>query len=158
SVGFGEEVEIVGDLHVLASGLLSSRFGGASNPRTAADNGRAQPVLYAKRIRYTKRERELKLTDQDIKAIKKFASFPNLIARLVSMMSPQIYGHEDVKLGLLLVAVGPAPVQKDNWYRRSWLNAGLFGDKGTGKTTLAEDAAKLLPGSQTVSGQHSTGK
>jgi DNA replicative helicase MCM subunit Mcm2 (Cdc46/Mcm family) len=158
SVGFGEEVEIVGNSYVLASGLLSSRFGAASNPRTAADNGRAQPILYAKRIRYTKRERELKLTDQDIKAIKKFASFPNLIARLVSMMSPQIYGHEDVKLGNLLVAVGPAPVQKDSWYRRSWLNAGLFGDKGTGKTTLAEDAAKLLPGSQTVSGQHSTGK
>lgn len=35
SVGFGEEVEIVGDLYVLASGLLSSRFGGASGPRTA---------------------------------------------------------------------------------------------------------------------------
>ena len=74
------------------------------------------------------------------------------------MMSPQIYGHEDVKLGELLVSVGAAPIQKDNWYRRYWLNAGLFGDKGTGKTTLAEDAAKLLPGSQTVSGQHSTGK
>jgi len=74
------------------------------------------------------------------------------------MMSPEIYGNNDVKLGLLLLAVGPALVQKDNWYRRHWLNAGLFGDKGTGKTTLAEDAAKLLPGSQTVSGQHSTGK
>ena len=39
------------------------------------------------------------------------------MGRLVSMMSPQIYGHEDAKEGLLLVAVGPAPVQKDNWYR-----------------------------------------
>jgi DNA replicative helicase MCM subunit Mcm2 (Cdc46/Mcm family) len=157
SVGFGEEVEIVGDLYVLASGLLSSRFGGASGPRTA-DSGRAHPILYAKRIKYTKRERELKLTEQDIKAIKKFSSLSNLVPRLTSMMSPEIYGHDDVKLGLLLLAVGPAPIQKDNWYRRHWLNAGLFGDKGTGKTTLAEDASKLLPGSQTVSGQHSTGK
>lgn len=158
SVGFGEEVEIVGVLYVLASDLLSSRSGSARGPRAAGDSGRAQPILYAKRIKYTKRERELKLTEQDIKAIKKFSSFPDLIRRLTSIMSPEIYGHYDVKLGLLLLAVGPAPIQKDNWYRRHWLNAGLFGDKGTGKTTLAEDAAKLLPGSQTVSGQHSTGK
>ena len=157
SVGFGEEVEIVGDLHVLASWALSSRVGNGSRGG-GANSGRGQPILYAKRIKYTKRERELKLTEQDVKAIKKFASLPNLIPRLVSMMSPQIYGHEDVKLGELLVSVGAAPIQKDNWYRRHWLNAGLFGDKGTGKTTLAEDAAKLLPGSQTVSGQHSTGK
>jgi DNA replicative helicase MCM subunit Mcm2 (Cdc46/Mcm family) len=160
SVGFSEEVEIVGDLHVLASSTLSSRFGGVGGGGrgAAADSGRAHPILYAKRMKYTKRERELKLTEQDVKAIPKFASFPNLIPRLISMMSPEIYGHEDVKLGLLLVAVGAAPIQKDNWYRRHWLNAGLFGDKGTGKTTLAEDAAKLLPGSQSVSGQHSTGK
>jgi len=62
-----------GDLYVLASGVLSSRFGGAGGSRIAADNGRVQPILYAKRMKYTKRERELKLTEQDIKAIKKFA-------------------------------------------------------------------------------------
>jgi DNA replicative helicase MCM subunit Mcm2 (Cdc46/Mcm family) len=158
SVGFGEEVEIVGDLHVLASWALSSRVGNGGRGGAGANSGRAQPILYAKRIKYTKRERELKLTEQDVKAIKKFASLPNLLPRLVSMTSPEIYGHEDVKEGMLLVAVGAAPIQKDNWYRRHWLNAGLFGDKGTGKTTMAKDAAKLIPGSQTVSGQHSTGK
>lgn len=158
SVGFGEEVEIVGNLYVLASGLLTSRFVGTGSPRIGANNGRATPVFYAKRMKYTKRERELRLTEQDVKAIKKFASLSNLIQRLTSMMSPEVYGHNDAKLGLLLVAVGPAPVQRDNWYRRYWLNAGLIGDIGTAKTMLGEDAAKLLPGSQTVSGQHSTGK
>ena len=88
SVGFGEEVEIVGDLYVLGSDLLLSRFGGASRGSHAADSGRAQPILYAKRMKYTKRERELNLTDQDSKAIKKFASLPNLIPRLTSIMSP----------------------------------------------------------------------
>jgi len=48
--------------------------------------------------------------------------------------------------------------QKDNWYRRHWINTGLVGDKGTAKTTLLYDAIKLIPGSQSVSGQHSTGK
>ena len=74
------------------------------------------------------------------------------------MMSPQIYGHDDVKLGLLLLAAGGAPIQPDNPNVRYWINAGLFGDKGTGKTTMAEDVTKLIPGSEIASGQHSTGK
>ena len=79
SVGFGEEVEIVGDQHVLSSWALSSRVGNGG--RGSGDNsGRGQPILYAKRIKYTKRERELKLTEHDIKAIKKFASLPNHIS------------------------------------------------------------------------------
>ncbi len=156
SVGFGEEVEVIGDQYVLASRALSSRLGRDNG--SEGNNGRAQPILYVRRIKYTKRERELKLTEQDIKSFEKFASLPNPVSRLVSMMSPQVYGHKDAKSGILLVAAGAAPNQKDNWYRRYWLNAGLFGDKGTAKTTLAEDAAKLLPGSQVVSGQHSTGR
>ncbi len=154
----GEEVEIVGNSYVLASGLAASRFGGgsSSNLSHAGDNGRAQPILYAKRIKYTKRQRELNLTPRDIAAIKRFASFPNLIQRLVSMMSPEVYGNDEAKLGLLLTAVKGAPKQRDNWYRRYWMNTGLFGDKGTAKTTLLYDTIKLIPSSQSVSGQHST--
>jgi DNA replicative helicase MCM subunit Mcm2 (Cdc46/Mcm family) len=59
---------------------------------------------------------------------------------------------------LLLLGAGAAPVQKYNPNVRHWINAGLFGDKGTAKTTMAEDATKLILGSQIVSGQHSTGK
>ncbi len=62
SVGIGEEVEIVGDQHVLASWALSSRVGNSSRGG-GANSGRGQPILYAKRIKYTKRERELKLTE-----------------------------------------------------------------------------------------------
>jgi DNA replicative helicase MCM subunit Mcm2 (Cdc46/Mcm family) len=73
-------------------------------------------------------------------------------------MSPGVYGNDEAKLGLLLTAVKSAPKQKDNWYRRYWINTGLVGDKGTAKTTLLYGAIKLIPGSQSVSGQHSTGK
>lgn len=74
------------------------------------------------------------------------------------MMSPQIYGHDDVKLGELLQGVGGAPIQKNNPNVRYWINSLLIGDKGTAKTAMAEDAIKLQPGSQIASGQHSTGK
>lgn len=39
SVGFGEEVEIVGDLHVLASWAFSSRIGNGNGGRS--NSGRA---------------------------------------------------------------------------------------------------------------------
>jgi DNA replicative helicase MCM subunit Mcm2 (Cdc46/Mcm family) len=160
SVGFGEEVEIIGDLYVLGSWTSSSRFGTGGNGRV--DNGKAYPIFYADRIKYTKRQREIdteaynKLVQRN--AFNRFASHPKLLERLTSMMSPQIYGHDDVKLGLLLLAVGGAPIQKNNPNIRYWINAVLIGDKGTAKTTLAEDATKLILGSQIVSGQHSTGK
>ena len=80
-----------------------------------------------------------------------------MISRLVSMMSPEVYGNDEAKLELLLTAVRGAPKQKDNWHRRYWINTGLVEDKGTTKTTLLYDAIKLIPGSQSVSGQHSTG-
>jgi hypothetical protein len=86
------------------STLASSRFGGSGghggggggttfNIRTAGENGRAQPVLYAKRIKYTKRKGQLVLEPRDKEAIKKFASFPNLIPRLVSMISCLFSGN-----------------------------------------------------------------
>ena len=159
SVGFSEEVEIIGDMYVVSPAWTSSRLWRRWRPRGGLfDDRRGESILYARKMKYTKRERELSITDADIKAIKKFVALPDLVSRLVSMMSPEVYGHNDVKLGLLLLAVGAAPIQKENWYRRHWLNAGLFGDKGTAKTTMAEDAVKLIPGSQQASGQHSTGK
>jgi DNA replicative helicase MCM subunit Mcm2 (Cdc46/Mcm family) len=163
-IGFSEEVEMIGELQIMPSSVVEARRSTGSGRNNlgymfAADpGGKYQKIFYAKHIKYTKRERELELTEQDVKAIKKFVSMPNLIARLVSMFAPNVAGFENAKLGLLLQAVGPAPYQKENWYRRAWINIGLFGDPGTAKTILGEEGVKLLPGSQTVSGQHSTGK
>ena len=130
--------------------------------RSNVDSGKAYPILYADKIKYTKRQREIntkdynKLLERD--AFNKFASYPNLKERLTSMVSPQIYGHDDAKFGILLLAAGAGPIRRKDPNVRYWINAGLFGDKGTAKTTMAEDAAKLVLGSQIVSGQHSTGK
>jgi DNA replicative helicase MCM subunit Mcm2 (Cdc46/Mcm family) len=120
-------------LYVLGSWTSSSRFGTGSIGGGGPDSGKAYPILYADRIKYTKRQREInskeynKLIERD--AFNKFVSYPKLIQRLVSMMSPQIYGHDDVKLGLLLLGAGGAPIQKYNPNVRHCINAGLFGDK-----------------------------
>jgi hypothetical protein len=59
SIGLGEEVEIVGDMYVLPSSMAVARFGASSrggNIRDVGNSGKAQPVLYARKIRYTKRQ------------------------------------------------------------------------------------------------------
>jgi DNA replicative helicase MCM subunit Mcm2 (Cdc46/Mcm family) len=165
SIGLGEEVEIIGDIYALPSEVFSSRRGSSNSSSSAAAAshshmpiGKYYKILYVKKLKHTKRERELTITPRDVEAIKKFASYPNLVKRLVSMFAPDVYGHDDAKLGVLFAAVGAAPIQRDNYYRRYWMNLGLIGDQGTAKTTLGEHATKLLPGSRSVSGQHSTGK
>jgi DNA replicative helicase MCM subunit Mcm2 (Cdc46/Mcm family) len=172
SVGLGEEVEIVGDLYVLASGLALSRFGhgssGAANIRTAGDGGRAQPIVYARRVKYTKRQRELELTSMDVEIIKRLASSPkskpkgaDLVSVLTNLLCPKIYDKTGVaKQAILVTAVGAAPIHtKENFYGdRYWINTILAGDKGNGKTTLMEDGVNLRRGSQIISAQHSTGK
>jgi DNA replicative helicase MCM subunit Mcm2 (Cdc46/Mcm family) len=161
-IDFSEEAEMIGGLQIMPSSIIEARRGTTGrypgNQFLAQPGGKYQKIFYAKHIKYTKREREAVLTEQDIQAIKRFASMPNLIRRLVSMFAPNVSGYENAKLALLLQAVGPAPAQRKNWYRRTWINSGLFGDPGTAKTILGEEAVKLLPGSQTVSGPHSTGK
>jgi DNA replicative helicase MCM subunit Mcm2 (Cdc46/Mcm family) len=181
SVGLGE-VEIVGDLYVLASGLALSRFGSSSggggsgvNIRNAGDTGRAQPILYARRIKYTKRQRELELTGTDIEIIKRLAgSSPksttnaskpkgrDVVSVLTDLVCPKMYDKTGgvAKLAVLLTAVGAAPKhEKENYYGdRYWINMILAGDKGIGKTTLMEDGVNQRPGSQLISAQHSTGK
>ena len=164
NVRFGEEVEIVGGLQILPSSIIAARrsannSASSNNIFANAEGGKYQKIVYANRVKYTKRETQVKLTEEDIKAIKRFASKPNLIPRLVSMFAPNVADYENAKLGLLIQAVGPAPLQKESWFRRrTWINSGLFGDPGTAKSILGEEAVKLIPGSQMASAQHSTGK
>jgi DNA replicative helicase MCM subunit Mcm2 (Cdc46/Mcm family) len=146
----GEKVEIVGNLYVVPSSSLYTRRG-----NSGSNNGKYYSILYADKLKYENREEDIKLDPNDISAIKKFKSFPDLTDRLISMFAPNIYGHSSVKLGILLLAVGSP---KTTSYKRNWINAGLFGDHGTAKTMIGDEAVNLVPKSQTVSGQHSTGK
>jgi hypothetical protein len=79
SIGLGEEVEIVGNMHVLPSSMAFARFGnnsrggGHGNIRSIGESGKAQPVLYARRIRYTKRQQQLELTNTDRIIIQRLA-------------------------------------------------------------------------------------
>jgi len=80
AIGLGEEVEIVGNMYVLPSSMAFARFGNNSrgggghvNIRNIGESGKAQPVLYARRMRYTKRQQQLELTNTDRIIIQRLA-------------------------------------------------------------------------------------
>ena len=102
-IGFSEEVEMIGELQIMPSSVIEARRGSGSarNPAyifEAEPGGKYQKIFYAKHIKYTKRERELVLTEQDIQAIKRFVSLPKLVRRLISMFAPNVAGFGNAKL------------------------------------------------------------
>ena len=116
-------------------------------------------VLLAKRIHYEDR-RKVEITSKDIHAIKKFRTFDNYEKRLVSMFAPNIIGHYDDKLTLLLGAIGaPEYHNKQTKHQlvRGRINILLIGPPGEAKTALGKEALKLRMNSKYVSGKNTTG-
>ena len=96
----------------------------------------------------------------DIHAIKKFRTFDNYEKRLVSMFAPNVIGHYDDKLTLLLGAIGaPEYYNKQTKHQlvRGRINTLLIGPPGEAKTVLGKEALKLRMNSKYVSGKNTTG-
>ena len=110
--------------------------------QTSGNKGKLIPFLHANSINYQSRE-ELGITDNNIESFQKFVAYPNLIERLVSMFSPNVVGHADKKLGILLSAVNT--LERMDQKRRLRLNTLFVGPPGTAKSLLGREVVKLLP-------------
>ena len=120
----GEIVEIIGDV------ILVSKNSKKKMIKTV--------VVNASSIKYVNRK-ELVIGSKDIIAFQKFASMENLIPRLVSMFSPSVIGHDDVKLGVLRSIVGGDDHSQRGGGR---VNSFLVGDPGTAKSTIGQEAER----------------
>ena len=136
----GEIVEIIGDV------ILVSKNSKKKMIKTV--------VVNASSIKYVNRK-ELVIGSKDIIAFQKFASMENLIPRLMSMFSPSVIGHDDVKLGVLRSIVGGDDHSQRGGGR---VNSFLVGDPGTAKSTIGQEAAKIKPNSRHVSAPHASSK
>jgi DNA replicative helicase MCM subunit Mcm2 (Cdc46/Mcm family) len=154
SVGLGEEVEVIADLYIVSQVWTSSRFG----TRVNSSGGIGEPILYIRKMKYTKRQREINITERDEVNFERFLSYPDYLKRVISLVAPHIHGHEDEKLAGLLMILGAAPKQRQNWYSREWINTTFVGDIGAAKTELMRSIIALVPGSQEINAKHSTGK
>lgn len=130
----GETVKVTGKIHILEKAK------------------HMYPVLFADAIKYSRRQTS-KVTTSDILGFQRFVSTHDPVDRLVSMVAPNVIGHEDKKRAILLAAVG-APEGP----RRGRINVFFIGPPGTAKTTLLREAVKIVLNSRFVTAQNASGK
>ena len=118
-------------------------------------NSNLSSVLYAQSIIEERRE-QIKITDRDKEALRRFVKYPNLPQRLASMFAPNVIGHEDKKLAVLLAAAGAPETSKNR--KRGRIHILFVGPPGTAKTTLSYEAVNLLPNSRFTAAQTSSSK
>ena len=111
-------------------------------------------VLYAQSITDERRE-QIKITDRDKEAFRRFVRYPDLPQRLAAMAAPNVIGHEDKKLAVLLAAAGAPEISKN---KRGRIHILFVGPPGTAKTTLSYEAVKLLPNSRFTAAHTSSAK
>ena len=116
----GEKAMVAGELHVV------QQSSGRSTRRIT--------YLFANQIEYeTSQNDSTVLTEEDILEVEEFAKQPDMISKLVDMFAPTVIGHEDKKLGIILMYVG-APETEDF---RGRIHGLFIGPPGTAKSKLA---------------------
>ena len=115
--------------------------------------GSLYPVLFAKGLEYRRREKRAVIA-KDVKSFENFAKMPNVVDRLVTMFAPDVIGHKDKKLHLLISAVGA----QESTTRRGRIHTLLIGPPGVAKSKLARAAVELVSNSRFVTAQNASGK
>uniref|UniRef100_A0A7E4UQJ7 DNA replication licensing factor MCM4 n=1 Tax=Panagrellus redivivus TaxID=6233 RepID=A0A7E4UQJ7_PANRE len=99
------------------------------------------------------------MTEERIDQIKALGADPNVVDILVKSVAPRIYGHEDVKKGVLALLFGgtaKAASEQNKARTRSEINILLCGDPGTAKSQMLQFVYNLVPRAQYTSGKGSS--
>ncbi|KAL3079754.1 hypothetical protein niasHS_014036 [Heterodera schachtii] len=102
------------------------------------------------------------LTEERVAKIKALAQCEDVIERLIQAIAPNIFGHDEIKRGLLCLLFGGTrkavdPTDDASRVRlRSDVNILLCGDPGTAKSQLLQYVFQLVPRSQFTSGKGSS--
>ena len=94
-------------------------------------------------------------TDEDLRAIEQIALSDNCLGILLQSLCPSIYGHELVKLGLVLSIFGGSEAEA-TIPKRSDIHILVVGDPGLGKSQMIRAACNVAPRSVFVSGNTTT--
>jgi len=96
-------------------------------------------------------------TAAELEDIHRMRSMPNLYSRLVNSIAPSIYGHSEIKTGILLMLFGGVhKVTPEGINLRGDINVCIVGDPGTAKSQFLRYVVGFLPRSVYTSGKAST--
>ncbi len=103
-------------------------------------------------------EVDLKMSDEDVKRVNEIAKKPDYIDILKDSLVPSIYGHDEIKEGLMLQIVsGVRKVRKDGKICRGDMHILLIGDPGAGKSAILKRIEKILPHARVANGKGASG-
>jgi replicative DNA helicase Mcm len=124
----GEKVTVIGNLHVVQQ----------------KSNGRRVTFLFTDvnsgiQKEVSQNHDDVQLTEQDIKRLEEYSKKPDYLQEISAMFAPTVIGHQDEKLGIILMYTG-APENDDF---RGRIHVLLVGPPGLAKTKLAKQAREL---------------
>uniref|UniRef100_A0A8R1XL06 DNA replication licensing factor MCM4 n=1 Tax=Onchocerca volvulus TaxID=6282 RepID=A0A8R1XL06_ONCVO len=99
------------------------------------------------------------LTHERVSMIVNLAKRADIVNRLTNAVAPSIYGHEDIKRGILCLLFGGTSKEDRTGNKiklRSEINILLCGDPGTSKSQLLQYVYRLVPRAQYTSGKGSS--
>ncbi|MDP4012628.1 MAG: minichromosome maintenance protein MCM [Candidatus Nanoarchaeia archaeon] len=101
---------------------------------------------------------DMEITPEEEEKIKQLATDPEIYNKLRNSIAPSVYGHDDIKEGLILQMMGGVKkVKSDGTIIRGDMHVLLVGDPGAAKSTLLLFMTKIAPKARYVSGKSSTG-
>ena len=96
-------------------------------------------------------------TDAEKAEIMAIRNSQNLYEKLSHSIAPNVYGHDEVKRGILLMLLGGVPkVNKDKIKLRGDVNICIVGDPSTAKSQFLKFVSSTMPRSIYTSGQSSS--
>ena len=96
-------------------------------------------------------------TPAELEEIERIRTTPQLYNRLIESVAPAIYGHAEVKAGILLMLFGGVHKETHEGIRlRGDINVCLVGDPGTAKSQFLRYVTQFLPRSVYTSGKSSS--
>ncbi len=149
----GDNIEITGVMRIIP--MVPSKGKATSKVQTYT---RYLDVVHVQKLQ--KDFEELELTDEDKEKIRGLANDPRIYTRMIKSLAPAIYGHDEVKEGILLQMFGGTKDKKmegSGGVVRDDMHILLIGDPGAAKTRFLQNVVALAPKSIYVSGKSASG-
>lgn len=100
----------------------------------------------------------MKLLDSEIKEFQDFSKTEDMMEVLAQSVVPNIHGHDNAKIAILLMLAGGVALYKDGLLEeRGLIHILLVGNPGGGKSVLLKRAVMFMPGSIFTSGKGVSG-